>query len=327
MKNKLLTCIVLTYKNGSFLFETIDSILMQDYPSIELIIAEDGAPDFNITEIKDYVNNKKGDNLKEVVVYSNSPNLGTVKNVNKALHIASGEYVKIIAGDDVYPEENTFSKQISYLQENDGLLVVGDTISCDDKLNERYRVGFSYCKKNPLNGTRKELYRYLVLKELGLLATQVCCYRREFFEQLGFYDERYVLLEDMPMEKRIVLSNIKINYFQHPAVKHRGDVGTSTSSVAFDSRKYKYYLDLFHEAENAYLMDSGALGLVPAYMRKKLCRYRLDMCKLNENGSPKEQKIILTVKNIFPLLWHISKHKKSLTTYGKSFLSTFSRRK
>ena len=47
--------------------------------------------------------------------------------------------------------------------------MAGDTISCDNKMNERYRVGFSYCKKNPLQGSRKALYRYLVLKELGCL--------------------------------------------------------------------------------------------------------------------------------------------------------------
>jgi len=69
------------------------------------------------------------------------------------------------------------------------------------------------------------------------------------------------------------------------------------------------------------------LGAFPAYMRKRLCKYRLDMCKLNERENSKKQKIVLTLKNVFPLLWHISKHKKSLTTYGKSFLSTLSGRK
>lgn len=58
--------------------------------------------------------------------------------------------MKIIAGDDAYPDSDTFSKQVAYLQYNEGLFVAGDTISCDDKMNERYRVGFSYCKNNPL---------------------------------------------------------------------------------------------------------------------------------------------------------------------------------
>ena len=34
MKYELLTCIVLTYKNGDYLYETVDSILNQDYPNI-----------------------------------------------------------------------------------------------------------------------------------------------------------------------------------------------------------------------------------------------------------------------------------------------------
>ena len=59
MINGLLTCIVLTYRNGEFLYETIDSILMQDYPHIELIVAEDGAPDFDAETLRKYIGQKK----------------------------------------------------------------------------------------------------------------------------------------------------------------------------------------------------------------------------------------------------------------------------
>ena len=112
MINGLLTCIVLTYRNGEFLYETIDSILMQDYPHIELIVAEDGAPDFDAETLRKYIVQKKKENLENVVIYSNSPNFGTVKNVNKALRKTQGEYVKIIAGDDAYPDSNTFQGKL-----------------------------------------------------------------------------------------------------------------------------------------------------------------------------------------------------------------------
>ena len=325
MKNELLTCIILTFKNKEYLYETIDSVCMQDYPNIELIIAEDASGNFDIDKVREYVNQNKKDNIKKIIIYSNEHNLGTVKNINKAIKKSSGQYFKIIAGDDTYPEKDVFSKEINYLKKVNGLLVVGDTISCDANLKERYRVGFKYCKVDLLNGSRKRLYKYLVLKELGLLATQVCCFHRSFFTKIGYYDESYILLEDMPMEKRIVLSNIKINYFSHPAVNHRGDVGMSTSSAAFDIRKYQYYLDLYNEAKNNYFVDSEVLGFIPAYMRLHLCMYRLKMCKYNEYKEGRLSKIILTLEYALPLIWHVLNHKNSLKVYGKSFFQVFFR--
>ena len=43
MKYELLTCIVLTYKNGDYLYETVDSILNQDY----MLIASSMQPPFS----------------------------------------------------------------------------------------------------------------------------------------------------------------------------------------------------------------------------------------------------------------------------------------
>lgn len=45
MVKEWISLIVLTYRFFSGIYNTLDSIFEQDYPSIELIISDDGSPD------------------------------------------------------------------------------------------------------------------------------------------------------------------------------------------------------------------------------------------------------------------------------------------
>ena len=47
MDNNLVSIIVLSYKNLEYIKETLDSIIMQNYNNIELIIGDDGTEQFN----------------------------------------------------------------------------------------------------------------------------------------------------------------------------------------------------------------------------------------------------------------------------------------
>ena len=55
-KNALISIIVLTYRNQSFLNETLKSILEQDYPRIELIISDDASGCFNREKVEKFIN-------------------------------------------------------------------------------------------------------------------------------------------------------------------------------------------------------------------------------------------------------------------------------
>ena len=52
---ELFSVIILVYNNSVYLTECIDSILMQTYPNIELIIADDHSLSFDEEYFKDYI--------------------------------------------------------------------------------------------------------------------------------------------------------------------------------------------------------------------------------------------------------------------------------
>ena len=55
MNRPLVSVGVLVYKNFHYIKDVINSILEQDYPNIELIISDDGSPDFCAKEIENYI--------------------------------------------------------------------------------------------------------------------------------------------------------------------------------------------------------------------------------------------------------------------------------
>lgn len=276
MQVKMISVIVLTYKNGDFLLETIDSILKQSYSAIELIIAEDGDPKFDSKKITNYIENNKRDNIVRYNVRSNDKNLGTVKNINIAIDQSNGEYIKIIAGDDVYPSSSVFEKQISYLEKNEDLqIVVGRIQECDNdaKPLKTYikKLDYDLIKHNDLKSIKK-----IVKKQPELLSTQSMCFRRTFFEKYGKYDENLVLIEDLPMMLRIIMKQIPVEFDDNISINHRGQVGVSNDSKVIDKTKLRYYLDLQYYFGTLLMEYKEILGRIYVVNHYQMARFRVD---------------------------------------------------
>ena len=162
--DELVSIIVLSYRNGSLLYETLDSIMSQDYSSIEVIVCDDASPDFDKTIIESYLNNKKNGNIKNIYIHVNENNLGTVKNLNIGITLAKGKYIKAIAGDDCYSNSDVISKQVLYLNNNpNDLLVVGDSVECDDNMQQIIEKGFAYRNGDDLLSNHDSLLKYINL--------------------------------------------------------------------------------------------------------------------------------------------------------------------
>lgn len=296
----LVSVIILSYKNGDLLFESIDSVLKQDYPQIELLIAEDCAPDFDANRVYQYIETNKKANIVSFSVMVNNENLGTVKNINKALKVASGDFIKIIAGDDVFCSEDVFSAQVDYLKlHSDTMFVTGDMLECDEKLNPLYARGFEPDHKMELlSSSYDKLLKYICRIEPQLLATQAICFRMDFFKDHGFYDERLLLIEDLPMAIRMIQSGMRIGYINKCIFFHRNQTGVSSSKVAFDPARKKYYLDLKNYFEKILLPISDQVGKLFVYMRYKITCLRLEALDNDKNM------LLLYIKYSIPLIYY-----------------------
>jgi len=278
------------------LYETLDSVLEQTYANIEIVVCDDASPGFEGSEVETYIAGRNRGNISNVNIIANGTNAGTVKNLNRGVSAAKGVFLKVIAGDDLFASPDVCAVQIKYLKEHpEANLVVGNIVECDNRMNPVSMSGFLLKNdQDPLFRNRKALLRYLVRKGQKALATQAICFRKAFFDENGLYDERFRLIEDLPMAIRIAENGEKIGYLNLPCVKHRGSgVGISTSNDAFDVRKLRYYEDL----EQFYVISLTPLkrivGSAFVRMRRGVCRFRIEYCKLNPPTLRNKLKTIL----------------------------------
>jgi glycosyltransferase involved in cell wall biosynthesis len=95
--------IIACYNHGKFLTQSVKSALNQDYPNLEIVIANDGSTD-NSLEV---ANSFKGDS--RVVVIS-TENQGVVATRNQAIWLSSGDYILPLDADDYLASDDVGSE-------------------------------------------------------------------------------------------------------------------------------------------------------------------------------------------------------------------------
>lgn len=98
------------YNAGEFFKSALNSILKQDYPHWELLIADDGCTD-GCLEVLKTINDPR------IKVISDGSNLGISKRLNQLIDLAQGEYIARMDGDDISHQER-ISEQVKFLANN-----------------------------------------------------------------------------------------------------------------------------------------------------------------------------------------------------------------
>jgi glycosyltransferase involved in cell wall biosynthesis len=107
----LVSVAVVTYNQKSFLRECLDSILAQNYPNIEIAVADDGSTDGTREMLHEYAS-KHPDRF---VLRFAEQNRGITANQNLALSACTGKYISWMAGDDLMLP-GKIDKQVAFLE-------------------------------------------------------------------------------------------------------------------------------------------------------------------------------------------------------------------
>lgn len=87
----LVSVITPAYNRASYLDETIESVLSQDYPNLEYIVLDDGSKDNTVEVLQKYTGK---------VIWESHANMGETRTVNKAIGMSKGEIICIVNSDD-----------------------------------------------------------------------------------------------------------------------------------------------------------------------------------------------------------------------------------
>jgi glycosyltransferase involved in cell wall biosynthesis len=95
-----ISAVVPSYNQGEFIKETIDSIFAQNYPRVEIFVADGGSIDGTVEILKAFRQRHP-----QIFSFDSAPDGGHVQGVNKGIANTSGEIVAWINSDDVYAPE------------------------------------------------------------------------------------------------------------------------------------------------------------------------------------------------------------------------------
>jgi glycosyltransferase involved in cell wall biosynthesis len=109
--------IVPIYNQAPFIRETVDSVLAQDYPSVELVLSDDGSTDGTADILSEYAEREP----ERVNVVASERNTGIAGAFNRALDAHTGEYIAWLGGDDVMLP-GKLSRQVALLESHPGAI-------------------------------------------------------------------------------------------------------------------------------------------------------------------------------------------------------------
>jgi glycosyltransferase involved in cell wall biosynthesis len=107
---KKVSVILPAYNSVAYLPRAVESILAQSYPNFELVVVNDGSSD----QTAEYLRSIRDDRL---VVITNETNIGITASLNKAVDLASGEYIARMDADDIAMPRR-LQRQVEFLEVN-----------------------------------------------------------------------------------------------------------------------------------------------------------------------------------------------------------------
>lgn len=108
----MVSVVIPTYNQAGFVRETIDSVLAQDYPKLQIIVTDDGSTDDTAQIIREYALQYPD----KVVAVVNEKNTGIPANFNRGFRQVKGEYIAWLGGDDLMLP-GKISKQVRLMQQ------------------------------------------------------------------------------------------------------------------------------------------------------------------------------------------------------------------
>lgn len=262
----MISVIVITYNSGwDELEKTILSILRQKDVAFEILVADDGS------QIK------WNDRIRELMEHAgfgkyrfadSTVNEGTVKNVYKALQMAEGDYVKVIAPGDLLYNENTLRQWYAFACEQKADICFGDAVyyRCSQGTVQQIQT-----RKAPVNAwlydgqqsRRKVFVNYLLANDF-ILGAALLADRQILLEYISQMVDKVKYAEDYAL-RLMVFDGRSIIHFPQKVLWYEYGTGMSTSKN--ETWKKRLLSDFDQTNEIILSREHGSDRIVEKYQR------------------------------------------------------------
>lgn len=217
--NVLVSICVITYNSSATVLETLESIRLQTYENIELIISDDCSTDNTLQICEQWLteNNERFVSSRLITVDENT---GIPANCNRAVKYAKGEWIKIIAGDDILVHDGLEN----FLRHYNGKdLIVAcqyKTFIVGDDGGKKYgKLEPSLFIISNFSKSAKKQFKKLLMS--NFIAAPSVMINRIIFDKIGCFEETYRYFEDYPFWLKYTFNGYRISYLPVLLVYYR----------------------------------------------------------------------------------------------------------
>lgn len=231
---------ILAYNHGSFIGQTIDSILEQRTShKFEIVVGEDCSTDNTKSIVEKYIETNPG----KIRSVTSEKNVGPVENARRTLKECKGEFLALCEGDDYWNDPLKLQKQVDFLEHNPGYGLVHTDV--DHFYEEENRFEKDYNKSHGINFPSGNIFEEYLKGDLFIKTASVVV-RRDLFLKAANYDfflSRNWMLQDLPTWLEIA-ANTKIKYMPETTAVYRL-AGESASRTQNHFKKYNFHRDVY----------------------------------------------------------------------------------
>lgn len=278
----LVSVVVVSYNAADTVIETLDNVLKQSYGNIELILSDDCSKDNTVEVAREWFNQHSSAFKGGAHLLTSEKNQGVCPNFNKAICSSKGEWIKIIAADDILLP-NCCEDYVNYALEHPDAQFMSSYVSVyDNFFREDSCINKKYAARD-LSFFEKSCHEQLILTAYRIYVTAPSMFfSKRVFIEVGGFNERYAH-EDHPFYvnllehgyKMFFVPQISAGYRVHNSLFNSNEklfnYRFSQSSQLFRKEKcYKYYTKRQKFASKLYYSFLSALESLHLNKRTKL---------------------------------------------------------
>ena len=240
------------YNNSRFILEAIQSVLIQTFEDLELIVVDDASTDGSVALIESCQDSR-------IRLIKNRTNRGIAAVRNQLLDLACGRYLTSLDGDDLYRSQDKLTNELmlmSHPRQTATPLIVYSDIELIDALG-------NVISQASLNDCPREGLLFQGLLDRTIMIPRDFLMPAELAKCVGHYDESLAIYEDWDYKLRLA-QRANFAYTNHVGIGYRRHgAGLSSAPKAM----HEYFREKIRRKYGIHGFDQSAVGRLRMMMR------------------------------------------------------------
>lgn len=235
LDEKMISVVIPLYNKAADIEATLRSILCQSYQDFEVVVVNDGSTDGSAEIVRALmVENAR-------IRLFDQANQGVSAARNKGISEASGDYVALIDGDDIWDKDCL--RELNNLTHD-----FPEAAMCGVNYGYLTKGNVEECHQGMPEGFRDYVTDYFSSSHGDLFCSSSVIIKREIAISAGLFDERIRYSEDMDFWYRIIL-NHKVAFYNRVLAYYKEDASNRAEidpDAHFEiTQRLDYYIDKY----------------------------------------------------------------------------------